>query len=343
MSTLAAARPLRWRRIAPLPLSLGLLLVLAVVSIGVGRYPLRLHEVLEVLWNGVRGTATDRTADAIVWQIRLPRIGVAILVGAALAAAGAAFQQMFRNPLVAPDTLGVSAGAALGAVLGILTGAGFIAIEVGAFAGGLAAVAIVMLIAGRLPAHDPLVTLILTGVVVSSLLGAGISLAKYVADPYNTLPAITFWLMGSFASATHRELVALVVPVLCACALLAALAWRVDLLALAEDEARALGVRTGLLRAAVIAAATLATAAAVAVSGIIGWVGLIVPHMARLIVGPAFTRLMPLAMVLGAVFMLAIDTLARTLVAVELPPGILTAVVGTPVFIALLARARREF
>jgi len=343
VSTLAAARPLRWRRLAPLPLALCLLVALAIVSIGVGRYPLALRDVLDVLWNGLQGAPADRTADAIVWQIRLPRIGVAVLVGAGLAAAGAAFQQMFRNPLVAPDTLGVSAGAALGAVLGILTGAGFVAIEVGAFAGGLAAVVIVMLIAGRLAAHDPLVTLILTGVVVSSLLGAGISLAKYVADPYNTLPAITFWLMGSFASATQRELVALVAPVLGACTLMAALAWRVDLLALTEDEARALGVRTGVLRAALIASATLATAAAVAVSGIIGWVGLIVPHMARLIVGPAFTRLLPLAMVLGAAFMLAIDTLARTLVAVELPPGILTAVIGTPVFIALLARTRRDF
>ena len=343
MSTLAGIRPARWRRVAPFPLALAGLVLLALVSIGVGRYPLRVGEVIAVLWNGVTGGPADRTADAIVWQIRLPRIGVAMLVGAGLAAAGAAFQQLFRNPLVAPDTLGVSAGAALGAVLGILTGAGFVAIELGAFAGGLAAVAIVMLIASRLPAHDPLVTLILTGVVVSSLLGAGISLAKYIADPYNTLPAITFWLMGSFASATLREVLAVIGPVVLACALLAALAWRIDLLALAEDEARALGVRTRVLRAAVIAAATLATAAAVAVSGIIGWVGLVVPHMARLVVGPAFTRLLPLAMVVGAAFMLAIDTLARTLVSVELPPGILTAVIGTPVFIALLARARREF
>jgi len=316
--------PRRWRRIAPFSIALAALVVIAFVSIGVGRYPLSPGEVLGVLWSGLHD-ATEGTAGAIVWQIRLPRIGVAALVGAALSVAGAAFQHLFRNPLVAPDTLGVSAGAALGAVLAIVFGARLVAIEAAAFAGGLGAVGIVMLVAHRLPARDPLVTLILTGVVVASLLGAGISLAKTIADPYNELPAITFWLMGSFASSTYL-----------------ALAWRIDLLALAEDEARALGVRTTALRLVVIASATLATAAAVAVSGIIGWVGLIVPHMARLIVGPAFARLLPLAAVLGAGLMLAIDSVARASLAIEVPPGILTAVIGTPAFIALLARARRD-
>lgn len=330
-----------WRRAAPLWVAVTGLVVVALVSIGVGRYPLPLTQVMVVLWQGLHGSV-EGTAGAIVWQIRLPRIGVAALVGAGLAAAGAAFQHLFRNPLVAPDTLGVSAGAALGAVMAIVLGASLPGIELAAFAGGLAAVAIVMSIAARLPARDPLVTLILTGVVVASLLAAGISLAKTIADPYNQLPAITFWLMGSFASSTYRELGAVVVPVVLACAVLVALAWRIDLLSLAEDEARALGTRTVALRGAVICAATLATAATVAVSGIIGWVGLVVPHMARLIAGPSFARLLPLAAVLGAVFMLAIDSLARALLAIEVSPGILTAVIGTPAFIVLLARARRE-
>jgi iron complex transport system permease protein len=327
-------------RIAPLPLACALLVVLALVALGLGRYPLSPLQVLGVLAHGPVAAGRDGTAEAIVWQIRLPRIGVATLVGAALASAGAAFQQLFRNPLVAPDTLGVSSGAALGAVLGIMTGAGFAVIQLAAFGGGIAAVAVVMLIASRLRAHEPLVTLILTGVVVASLLGAGISLTKFVADPYNELPAITFWLMGSFAAVTVRELGAIWIPEALALAVLAALAWRINLLALPEDEARALGVRTGWLRAVVIACATLATAAAVAVSGIIGWVGLVVPHMARLLVGPGFTRLLPLSAVLGAIFMLLIDTLARSALAIELPPGILTAVVGTPMFLALLARTR---
>jgi iron complex transport system permease protein len=237
----------------------------------------------------------------------------------------------------------VSSGAALGAVLGIFLGAGVIAIETAAFAGGLAAVAAVMLIASRLEAHEPLVTLILTGVVVASLLGAAISLLKYLADPYNELPAITFWLMGSFASASRQEVASLVPAVALALLVLIALAWRINLLALPEDEARALGVNTRRLRAIVIAAATLATSASVAVSGIVGWVGLVVPHMARLVVGPEFSRLLPVAALFGAMFMLVIDTIARTMASIEIPPGILTAVVGTPVFIVLLARARRAF
>jgi len=309
------------------------LLVLALLALGAGRYPLSPGDVASVLWKRLTGVADTGMADAVVWQIRMPRVAVAMLVGAALAAAGTAYQHLFRNPLVAPDTLGVSSGAALGAALGIFTGAGFLAIEAFAFAGGLAAVVIVMLIAARLTAHDPLVTLILTGIVVASLLGAGISLLKYLADPYNQLPAITFWLMGSFASASYTEVRGLLPAVGVALAVLIALAWRVNLLALPEDEARALGVDTRRLRAVIVAAATLATSASVAVSGIIGWVGLVVPHMARL----------PVAALFGAAFMLAIDTLARTAAPIEIPPGILTALVGTPVFIVLLARARRAF
>lgn len=323
--------------------SAGALLLLTLVALGAGRYPLSVAEVAAVVWHRLAGSANPGTADAIVWQIRMPRVAVAMLVGAALAAAGTAYQHLFRNPLVAPDTLGVSSGAALGAVLGIVLGAGIVAIEAAAFVGGAAAVIAVMLIASRLEAHEPLVTLILTGVVVASLLGAAISLVKYLADPYNELPAITFWLMGSFSSASPHELASLAPAVAIALVVLLALGWRINLLALPEDEARALGVNTRQLRAIVIAAATLATSASVAVSGIVGWVGLVVPHMARLLVGPEFSRLLPVATLFGAMFMLLIDTLARTMASVEIPPGILTAVIGTPVFIALLARSRRMF
>jgi len=319
------------------------LLALAVIALGSGRYPITPNEIASIIWRRLAGDVRATTADAVVWQIRMPRVAVAALVGAALAAAGAAYQHLFRNPLVAPDTLGVSSGAALGAVLGIFFGAGFIVIELAAFAGGLAAVAVVMLIASRLKAHEPLVTLILTGVVVASLLAAAISLVKYLADPYNQLPAITFWLMGSFAAASTHEVWSLLPAVIISLAILVALAWRINLLALPDDEARALGVHTRLLRGVVIAAATLATAAGVAVAGIIGWIGLVVPHMARLLVGPEFSRLLPVAAIFGAAFLLAIDTLARTIAPIEVPPGILTAIVGTPVFIVLLAHARRVF
>ena len=319
------------------------LVALALVALGSGQYPLSPLQVAGIVWHRLTGAGEAGISDAIVWQIRMPRVGSAMLVGAVLAAAGAAYQHLFRNPLVAPDTLGVSSGAALGAVLGIFLGAGYLAIETAAFAGGLGAVVVVMFIASRLKAHEPLVTLILTGVVVASLLGAAISLLKYLADPYNELPAITFWLMGSFAASSPRDLASVLPAVVLALAALVALAWRINLLALPEDEARALGVDTRRLRAAVIAAATLATSASVAVSGIIGWVGLVVPHMARLLVGPEFSRLLPIAAIFGAIFMLVIDTIARNLSTVEIPPGILTAVVGTPVFLALLARATRAF
>ena len=332
------AAPKTWAVVGIAVVVLG---VLIVVALGSGRYPLSAADVAAVVWKRLTGAGDAGTSDVIVWQIRMPRVGMAILVGAALAAAGTAYQHLFRNPLVAPDTLGVSSGAALGAVLGIFLGAGLVAIETAAFIGGLAAVGAVMLIASRLRAHEALVTLILTGVVVASLLGAAISLLKYLADPYNELPAITFWLMGSFASASRQELASLVPSIALALAVLLALAWRINLLALPEDEARALGIATGPLRIAIVAAATLVTSASVATSGIIGWVGLVVPHMARLVVGPEFSRLLPVATLFGAMFMLLIDTIARTLATIEVPPGILTAVIGTPVFIALLARARR--
>ena len=343
--TLAAAEQVpakaAWRARWAVVVACFALVALALFALGSGRYPLSIGEVASVMWDRATGRAVASTSDAIVWQIRLPRVGVALLVGAALAAAGTAYQHLFRNPLVAPDTLGVSSGAALGAVLGIFLGAGFVVIEAAAFAGGLLGVSAVILIASRLSAHDPLVTLILTGIVVASLLGAAISMFKYLADPYNQLPAITFWLMGSFASSSAQELGTLAPAVGIALAVLFALAWRINLLALPEDEARSLGVNTAQLRMTVIAVATLATSASVAVSGIVGWVGLVVPHMARLVVGPEFSRLLPVAALFGAAFMLMIDTLARTLTSIEIPPGILTAVIGTPVFIALLARTRR--
>jgi iron complex transport system permease protein len=314
------------------------LLVLAIVAMVSGRYAVPLSEIVASLRRSLAGKTSAELSDAVLWQIRLPRIALACLVGGALGAAGAAFQHLFRNPLVAPDTLGVSSGAALGAVLAIFAGASAAVAAVAAFGGGLLAVAIVTALAARITAHDRTLTLVLIGVVIASLGGAAISLLKFLADPYNQLPAITFWLMGSLAAATWQQVLVIAPPVLLAIALLAALAWRINLLALPEDEAQALGVHAARLRAVVIATATVATAASVAVCGIVGWVGLVVPHMARLVVGPEFSRLLPLAALFGAIFLLAIDTLARSATALEVPPGILTAFVGTPLFLALLAR-----
>jgi len=313
-------------------------------SFTAGRFAVSAGDVWRVLWAAATGGASglpDNVA-AIVLQVRAPRVAAALGVGAALSAAGAAYQNLFRNPLVSPDILGVSAGCALGAGIALLASLPIGVVQLFAFAGGLAAVALVVAIGTWVGGRDPILTLVLTGVVVGSLCGAGIALVKYLADPYNQLPAITFWLLGSFTGALPRDLPGTLVPIAVAIAALWALRWRIDVLALSEDEAASLGVNVRRMRLAVIVAATLATACAVSLAGTIGWVGLLVPHAARLLVGAGFARLLPLSLVLGAAFMLAVDTACRTLFATEVPPGVVTAFAGTPVFIALLAAAFRR-
>ncbi|MGB6863976.1 MAG: iron ABC transporter permease, partial [Pseudolabrys sp.] len=300
----------------------------------VGRYPVSLADLLTVLLAKVTGQTADvpTAVQSVVLQVRGPRVLAAALVGAALAVAGTAFQGLFRNPLVSPDILGASSGAALGAVTGIFFSLGVLAIQALAFVGGLIAVAAVYMIGSAVRARDPILVLVLTGVVVGALLGAGVGLVKYLADPYNQLPAMTFWLLGSLAAANVSDLLPLFGPVALGTAVLIALRWRMNVMSLPEEEARSLGVPTGPLRVAIVAAATLTTSASVATAGIIGWVGLVVPHLARSLVGPDFARLLPTAAILGGGYLLVIDTLARTAAEVEIPLGILTAVVGTPFF-----------
>ena len=295
--------------------------------------------MFEIIAAKISGHPPDVPAAAVnvIFQVRGPRILIAVLVGAALAVAGAAFQGLFRNPLVSPDLLGASSGAALGAVLGIYLSLGVFAIQVLAFVGGLAAVVAVYLIGSTIRARDPILLLVLTGVVIGALLGACVGLVKYIADPYNQLPAMTFWLLGSLAAASAADLIPLFGPVALGILILLALRWRMNVLSLPDEEARALGLPAGPMRVAVIAAATLVTSASVATAGIIGWVGLVVPHIARTLVGPDFGRLIPTAALLGGGFLLVIDTLARTAAAIEIPLGILTAIVGTPFFVWLLA------
>jgi iron complex transport system permease protein len=279
----------------------------------------------------------------VIWQVRGPRVLAAALVGGALAVAGTAFQGLFRNPLVSPDILGASSGAALGAVLGIFLSLGVFAIQALAFVGGLIAVAAVYLIGSAVRARDPILVLVLTGVVIGSLLGAGVGLVKYLADPYNQLPAMTFWLLGSLAATNTADLVPLFGPVALGTLVLVALRWRLNVMSLPDEEARSLGIATGPLRIAIVGAATLVTSASVATAGIIGWVGLVVPHIARTLVGPDFAKLIPAAALLGGGFLLVIDTLARTAAPIEIPLGILTALVGTPFFIWLLASVSKTW
>ena len=320
------------------------LLALIAWSLVVGRFSVAPGDVWRALWSALSGADSGLPAnvEAIVLQVRGPRVAAALAVGAALAAAGAALQSVFRNPLVSPDILGVTAGCALGAGVAVLLALPIAGIQAAAFVGGLAAVMLVMAIGTWIGGRDPILTLILTGVVVGSLFGAGVALVKYVADPFDELPAITFWLLGSFAAALPRDLAATLLPMAAGVAVLALLRWRMDVLALPEDEARSLGVDAPRLRLVVIAAATLVTACAVSLAGTIGWVGLVIPHAARLLVGAAFARVLPMSLLLGAAFMLAVDTVCRAAFATEVPPGVATAFVGTPVFIALLALTFRR-
>jgi len=313
-----------------------LLVLLCVLALAIGPLRLSAGEILATL----RGDGSDQAAT-VVWQIRLPRIAAALMAGAALAAAGATYQALFRNPLVSPDILGVSAGAGLGAVLGIFLSLPVFGIQLLAFAGGMAAVALVWLVASAVRNADHTLVLVLTGVVVGALAGAMTSLLKVLADPYDQLPAITFWLLGSLASVTPEDIWPVLPAVLIGLVPLVLLGWRINVLSMGDDEARALGVETGRLRLAVIASATLATAAVTALAGVLGWVGLVIPHIARMLVGPDFTRLLPVSLLLGAGYLLAVDTLARTISGTEVPLGILTAMVGAPFFIWLLARGRR--
>jgi iron complex transport system permease protein len=319
------------------------LAALVIVAFSVGRFPVAPGDLASVLWASLTGAehGLDRTIETVVLKIRGPRVAAALLIGAALAAAGAAYQNMFRNPLVSPDILGVSAGAAVGAVLGIFLSLNVFAIQTLAFVFGLGAVGLVYVTANAVRGHDPLLVLVLAGVVVGSLLGACVALMKYLADPYNQLPAITFWLLGSLASASPEDVWSTLPLVLLGLAPMWLLRWRINLLSLDDEEARALGVETGRIRLVVIAAATLMTSAAVAVSGVIGWIGLVIPHFARLMVGPDFSRLLPTSVLLGAAFLLGVDTLARTVARIEIPLGVLTAFVGTPLFLWQLATARR--
>ncbi|WP_238986797.1 iron ABC transporter permease [Paracoccus sp. MKU1] len=319
-------------------LALGLVAAMLAAA-ATGPFALSPGRILAVL----AGDRSDPQAVTVLWNIRLPRVLAGAMVGAALAAAGAAYQTTFRNPLVSPDILGVSAGAGFGAVLGILIGLPIMAIQILGFAMGLATVGLVLGLTLALRGAGQVLVLVLCGIAIGALAGAGISLVKLLADPEQQLPAITFWLMGSLAGVKRPDLAAALPALLVGAAPLLALRWRIGMLAMGDDEARAMGIDATRLRLLVIVCATLMTAAAVALAGVIGWIGLMVPHMARLVTGPRFDRLLPAAILIGAGFMVLVDTAARSIATLEVPLGILTAVLGAPVFVWLLARGARPW
>lgn len=327
----------------PVLLVLALLFIAVVfVYLFVGRYWISPDVVFNILASKlvpIQPTWTP-AMDAVVWLVRFPRALAVVLAGAGLAVSGAVFQGTFRNPLVSESILGVSSGAGFGAALGIMLGQTSYAIQLFAFVSALAAVGITYLI-GRVHRSSPVLLLVLGGIIVGSLFSAFTSLIKYVADPLDKLPSIVFWLLGSFASITIDDIY-LVAPGIVVCTIiLLLLRWRLNVLSMGDEEAKALGVDAKKLRAVVIVCATIITAGVVCISGLIGWVGLIIPQMCRLIVGPNHKYLVPASILVGAQFLLFVDLICRTITPGEIPISIVTSIVGAPIFLYLLSKVKR--
>lgn len=310
------------------------LLVAVFGSFMLGRYSMNPMDVVETLYYSIIGdwASVDEGMYRAMFNIRLPRIFIVLLVGAALAMAGASYQGMFKNPLTSPDLLGASAGASVGACLALLMNLGAESVQVFAFVGGLVAVALTLWLT-RVVDYDPMLSLVLGGMLVSSLFQAVMSTIKLLADADSKLPEITYWLMGSFSKSDAVDIIPFLIPMVVGFGLLLSQAWKLNVLSFGDEEARAMGINTGRTRLVVILGATLITSVSVAVAGIVGWIGLVVPHLARAVVGPNYKVLLPTSMVVGAIFLLLVDDVSRLLLSVEIPIGILTAVLGVPFFV----------
>ena len=308
-------------------------------SFMLGRYPIEPWTLIRVLASRVIPVTPDwpSQVETVLFNVRLPQVLIAALIGAGLSAAGAAYQGIFKNPMVSPDVLGASSGAGFGAALGLFLSFSYQGVSFLAFVLGLSAVGAVCLISSRVKYNQTL-GLVLAGMMISSLFTAAVSFLKLVADPNNTLPVITYWLMGSLASIRPKDLafaspwiIGVIIPIYL-------LRWKINVLTLGEEEARCIGVNTSAVRLAVVLCATLITSAAVSVSGLIGWVGLVIPHFARMLVGSDYRKMLPASLLLGASFLLVVDNFARLLATSEIPIGILTAFVGAPFFLWLILR-----
>ncbi|MCG8482414.1 MAG: iron ABC transporter permease, partial [Clostridia bacterium] len=314
---------------------------LVFISLFIGRYPLSISQVVTILTSGYNNIAAGITPiqHTVLWDMRMPRALMALLVGGALAVSGGALQGVFRNPLVDSGMLGVSAGAGFGACIAIILFHNIFFTYVFAFAFGIIAV-VLSYATGKIYKTAPTVTLVLGGVVISSIFSALISFTKYVADPYEQLPAITFWLMGSLARANYADLAIAMIPIFIGIIGIMLIRWRINLLSLGDREAGTLGVNTTLCRGIIIASTALATAGAVCISGTIGWIGLVIPHIGRMIVGNDNRRLLPLCLAMGGSFLLIVDDLGRSITGSEIPLGVLTALIGGPFYIYLLKKTK---
>ena len=314
-----------------------LFLVVFVASFAVGKFPISPGELIRILFGKLTNAPQtwSNEAELVIFRIRLPRVLAGAMIGAGLSVAGASFQGLFRNPLVSPDVLGASAGAGFGASLAFLLGIGYVMVSASAFVFGVLAVGTAYLISTRARRNTTL-GMVLAGIMISSLFTSGTSFIKLIADPTNILPSITFWLMGSISGVREDKLIWAAIPILGGMAVLFVLRWKLNLLATGEEEARSMGMNTKAMRIVVVISATLITSACVAISGLIQWVGLVIPHFARMVVGHDYRVMLPVSMFMGASFLMLVDILARSIATAEIPLGILTALVGAPFFLYLI-------
>lgn len=316
---------------------------LSLIALCVGRYNIKISEILEIIFSKVFNTSKnfDDITYNVILNLRLPRVFAAILIGSSLSLSGITYQGIFKNPLVSPDILGVSSGACVGAAIAILLHWGILGIQVSAFIFGVVAVVITMLIP-RIMKRDSTIMLVLSGVIVSGFMSSILGLIKYIADPETQLADITYWQLGSIAKVTFDSLSKITPVILIAAIILISLRWRINILSLGDNEAHSLGVNLRVERGLAVLCATLLTASSVCISGTIGWIGLIMPHLARMLVGNNNVRCLPVATIMSAGFLLIIDTLARTISVGEIPLGILTGLIGTPFFTWMLIKQRME-
>ena len=312
-------------------------------SMSIGHYEISAYEVLDMLFSKL--TASEmRYGDmmqTVIFEVRLPRVILAMMVGCSLSVSGAVYQCVFKNPMASPNILGTSSGAGLGTALAIIFSFGAVYTQMISFAFGLLAVAITYAISAKIGRRGNLILVfVLTGILVSTVFQALISLVKYTADPYEKLPAITFWLMGSLSTAGKNDILIILVPFLLGIVPLFLMRWRLNILSLGDNDVKCLGIDVRNLRLIVIGCSTLLTASCVSVAGIIGWVGLIVPHIARMLVGSNFIALLPSSALIGATYLLLIDDAARGIFKAEIPLSILTALIGAPYFIYLLVKTK---
>lgn len=320
-----------------------ILVLLIVLTICVGKYPISIKKSLSILFRAITLSpqVEDEMSVNVVLRLRLPRILVSIFVGAALSISGACYQGIFKNPLVSPDFLGVSSGACIGAAIAILLGLSKGYISLLAFLGGIIAVLITMMIPGLIKNRSNIM-LVLSGIIVGSLMSSILGFIKYVADPETELASITYWTMGSFSYASIEDLLPMFLIILPPTIIIILMSWWIDVLSMGDDEAKTLGANTKLIRAIIIVCSTLLTSGAICFAGTIGWVGLIVPHIARLLVGSSNKKVIPCSLVLGGIFMLLTDTITRTIGVTEMPVSIMTGIVGAPFFCWLLFKKRNE-